>query len=68
MVLNNMIYDILEQVCGEASRMVGRTNKKTLSSSDLQFAIKTLFPKELAKHAVTEGILAVARSEGMQQE
>lgn len=67
-VINTCIYDILGEVCDEASRMVSRTNKKTLSSTDLQFAIKTLFPAELAKHAEMEGIMAVARAEGMQQD
>jgi len=67
-VINTAIYDILGQVCEEAATMINRTNKKTMSSTDLQFAIKTLFPHELAKHAEMEGIMAVARAEGMQQE
>jgi len=65
-VINTCCYHILEQVCEEAAKCVGRVNKKTMSSSDLQYAIKFLFPTELAKHAEMEGIMAVARGEGLE--
>jgi hypothetical protein len=38
----------------EARQMVEMNNKKTLSSRDIQSAVRLILPGELAKHAVSE--------------
>jgi histone H2B len=65
-VINTCVYDIMTQICEEASRMNSRTNKKTMTASDIKFAVRALFPHEIAKHAETEGVMALARSEGVE--
>ena len=45
-VINTCIYDLLSDICEEAGRFCTRVNKKTLSSGDLQYAVKTMFPPE----------------------
>lgn len=64
-IINTCCYHVMEEVCEQAAKCIARTNKKTLSSSDLQYAVKFLFPTELAQHAEMEGIMAVARQQGL---
>lgn len=63
-IVNTMIYDIMEKLCNDSAKLISRTNKKTLTASDIKAAVKMSFPKEIAKHAEMEGFMAVARSEG----
>lgn len=65
-VMNTCVYDVMTQICEEAARMNSRTDKKTMTASDIKFAVRAIFPKDIAKHAETEGIMALARSEGEQ--
>jgi len=60
-ILNSFINDIFERIALESSRL-GRYNKKsTLSSREIQTAVRLLLPGELAKHAVSEGTKAVTK-------
>jgi len=60
-IMNSFINDIFERVCTEASRL-GKYNKKaTLSSREVQTAVRLVLPGELAKHAVSEGTKAVTK-------
>lgn len=63
-IINTMVYDILERLCNDSAKLINRTNKKTMTASDIKAAVKMIFPKEIAKHAELEGTMAVARSEG----
>merc|ERR1712154_504766 len=54
-VMNSFIYDIFEKIAGEASKLVRYNKKHTLSSREVQTAVRLLLPGELAKHAVSEG-------------
>nr|XP_043613349.1 histone H2B-like [Erigeron canadensis] len=60
-IMNSFINDIFEKLAQEASRL-GRYNKKhTLSSREIQTAVRLVLPGELAKHAVSEGTKAVTK-------
>jgi len=63
-VVNSLVSDIFEQVALEASKLVRYQKKKTLSSQDIQSAVKLLLPQDLATHAVSEGAKAVAKFSG----
>lgn len=63
-VINTCVYDVMTQICEAAAGMNARNNKKTMTASDIKFAIHTVFPQDIAKHAEQEGIMALARSEG----
>jgi histone H3/H4 len=60
-IMNSFINDIFERIAGEAGRLVRYSNKSTLSSREIQSAIRLILPGELAKHAVSEGTKAVTK-------
>jgi histone H2B len=60
-IMNSFINDVFEKIAGEASRLVRYNRKHTLSSREVQTAVKLLLPGELAKHAVSEGTKAVTK-------
>ena len=59
MVMNSFIGDIFEKVVGEAGKLSRYAKKATLSSREVQTAVRLVLPGELAKHAVSEGTMAV---------
>jgi histone H2B len=60
-IMNSFINDIFEKIAGEASRLVRYSKKHTLSSREVQTAVRLLLPGELAKHAISEGTKAVTK-------
>jgi histone H2B len=60
-ILNSFVNDIFEKIANEASRLVRYNKKHTLSSREVQTAVRLLLPGELAKHAVSEGTKAVTK-------
>lgn len=60
-IMNSFINDVFERICVEAGRLVGNNHKHTLSSREVQTAVRLLLPGELAKHAVSEGTKAVTK-------
>lgn len=60
-IMNSFINDIFEKICAEASKLVRYNKKQTLSSREIQTAVRLLLPGELAKHAVSEGTKAVTK-------
>ncbi len=60
-IMNSFINDIFERVALEASRLVRYNKKRTLSSREIQTAVRLLLPGELAKHALTEGTKACTK-------
>jgi len=60
-IMNSFINDIFEKICAEAARLVRYTKKSTLSSREIQSAVRLLLPGELAKHAISEGTKAVSK-------
>lgn len=58
-VLNNFMNDMFERLADEAARLLKYTGRKTLTSSEIQAAVKLVLPSELGKHAVVEGTKAV---------
>ena len=60
-IMNSFINDLFEKISGEASKLVRYNKKQTLSSREIQTAVRLLLPGELAKHAVSEGTKAVTK-------
>eukprot|EP00049_Salpingoeca_infusionum_P017340 m.352615 g.352615 ORF g.352615 m.352615 type:complete len:130 (-) comp16565_c0_seq1:379-768(-) len=60
-ILNSFVNDIFDRVANEASRLAKYNKKSTISSREIQTAIRLLLPGELAKHAVSEGTKAVTK-------
>ena len=60
-VMNSFINDIFAQLASEAGRLTKYAGKSTLSSREVQTAVRLVLPGELAKHAVSEGTKAVTK-------
>jgi len=60
-IMNSFINDVFERIAGEAGRLCRYNKRSTLSSREIQTAIRLLLPGELAKHAVSEGTKAVTK-------
>ncbi|XP_072422730.1 histone H2B 1/2-like [Chiloscyllium punctatum] len=60
-IMNSFVKDIFERIAGEASRLAHYNKRSTISSREIQTAVRLLLPGELAKHAVSEGTKAVTK-------
>lgn len=60
-IMNSFVNDIFERIAAEASRLAHYNKKSTISSREIQTAVRLLLPGELAKHAVSEGTKAVTK-------
>jgi len=67
-IMNSFINDIFERIAAEAGRLSRYSNKATLSSREIQTAVRLLLPGELAKHAVSERTKAVTKYTSALQE
>ncbi|XP_060712876.1 histone H2B-like [Hemiscyllium ocellatum] len=61
-IMNSFVNDIFERIAGEASRLAHYNKRSTISSREIQTAVRLLLPGELAKHAVSEGTKAVTKN------
>ena len=60
-IMNSFINDVFERLAFEAGRLGRYNGKATLSSREVQTAVRLTLPGELAKHAVSEGTKAVTK-------
>ncbi|PNH01660.1 Histone H2B.3 [Tetrabaena socialis] len=60
-IMNSFINDIFEKVATEASKLSRYNKKPTVTSREIQTAVRLVLPGELAKHAVSEGTKAVTK-------
>ena len=60
-IMNSFINDVFERIAGEAGKLGKYSGKATLSSREVQTAVRLVLPGELAKHAVSEGTKAVTK-------
>jgi histone H2B len=60
-IMNSFITDIFDKIANEAGKLVRYNKKGTLSSREIQTAVRLILPGELAKHAVSEGTKAVTK-------
>lgn len=61
LIMNSFVNDVFERIAAEASRLAKYNKKATISSREIQTAVRLLLPGELAKHAVSEGTKAVTK-------
>ena len=60
-VMDSFVHDIFERLAGEAGRLARVNKKHTITSREIQTAVRLILPGELAKHAVSEGTKAVTK-------
>jgi histone H2B len=60
-IMNSFVNDTFDRLSIEAIRLSRYNKKATLTSREIQTAVRLLLPGELAKHAVSEGTKAVTK-------
>ncbi|XP_046899933.1 histone H2B-like isoform X1 [Hypomesus transpacificus] len=60
-IMNSFVNDIFERIAGESCRLAHYNKRSTITSREIQTAVRLLLPGELAKHAVSEGTKAVTK-------
>jgi histone H2B len=60
-IMNSFINDLFEKIASEASKLARYNKKPTITSREIQTAVRLILPGELAKHAVSEGTKAVTK-------
>ena len=60
-IMNSFVNDIFEHIAGEASCLAHYNKPSTITSREIQTAVRLLLPGELAKHTVSEGTKAVTK-------
>lgn len=63
-IMNSFVFDIFERIATESSKLAQHNSKSTISSREIQTAVRLLLPGELAKHAISEGTKAVTKFTG----
>ena len=60
-ITNSFVSDIFERMAMKAYRLTKYGKKSTMSSREIQTAVRLLLPGEVAKHAVSEDTKAVTK-------
>ncbi len=60
-IMNSFINDLFEKIATEAAKLCRYNKKPTITSREIQTAVRLVLPGELAKHAVSEGTKAVTK-------
>ena len=60
-IMDSFVVDIFDKIATEAGKLLQYNKKCTLSSRDIQTAVRLILPGELAKHAISEGTKATTK-------
>ena len=61
-IMNSFMNDVFERLAAEASHLAHRNKKNhSITTREIQSAVRLILPGELAKHAVSEGTKAVTK-------
>jgi len=60
-VLDMMMADMFERLADEAARLSKASGRATLSSREVQSAVRLVLPGELGRHAMSEGTKAISK-------
>lgn len=63
-IMNSFVNDIFERVAHESSKLAAYNKRSTISSKEVQTAVRLILPGELSKHAVSEATKAIAKYDG----
>ena len=60
-IMNSFLNDMFKCIAGEASRLAHYNKHSSITSREIQTAVRLLLPGELVKHAMSEGTKAVTK-------
>lgn len=61
LIMESLVSDLFERIASEAGRLARYNKKHTVTSREIQTAVRLILPGELAQHAVNEGSKAVTK-------
>ncbi|GBM29029.1 Histone H2B [Araneus ventricosus] len=60
-VMNSFMNDMFERIAAESSVIAKQNGRKTLSSREIQTAVRLTLPGELSKYGISEGAKAIQK-------
>lgn len=60
-MMSDFVVDIMDRIGSEAGLLAKKSGRRTMTSREIQTAVRLVLPGELAKHAVSEGTKAVTK-------
>jgi histone H2B len=60
-IMESFVADVFERLASEAGRLARYNKKHTITSREIQTAVRLILPGELSKHAMAEGTKAVTK-------
>nr|XP_020140680.1 histone H2B-like [Microcebus murinus] len=60
-MMDSFVQDIFERIALEAGRLARYTHRSTVTSREIQTAVRLVLPGKIGKHAVSEGNKAIVR-------
>jgi histone H2B len=60
-VMNSFVNDMFERIAAEAGRLARQNKRQTISSREIQSAVRLILPHGLAQKAVCKGVVAVTK-------
>ncbi|XP_033212358.1 histone H2B-like [Belonocnema kinseyi] len=60
-IMNSFVNDLFERISAESFRLAHYNKRSTITSREIQTAVRLILPGELAKPAVSEGTKAVTK-------
>ena len=66
-IMSSFVSDIFERIATEASRLAHYNRKSTITSRDIQTAVRLVLPGEVAKHAVSKTTKAATTFMGLKK-
>ena len=60
-VINSFCHDVFDRIAVEAAALTRINKSRTMSSREIQTAVRLVLPTELARHAMAEGTKTVAK-------
>ncbi|KAI4490818.1 hypothetical protein M0804_003762 [Polistes exclamans] len=63
-IMNSFVNDVFDRIAAESSKLALYNHRSTITSREVQTAVRLILPGELSKHAVSEGTKAVTKYTG----
>ena len=60
-IMNSFVNDLFEGFAAEARRLAHNNKRSTITSREVPTAVRLLLPRDLSKHAVSEGAKTVTK-------
>lgn len=60
-IMNSFVIDVFDRLSTEAARLARYNKRQTITSREIETAVRLLIPGELGKHAIVQGQMALIK-------